>query len=61
MIMLIARRDPVEVPAITSKSFEGCCPVRLSISPKTTAGMIPRTPPPSIVRILIESGAGCSP
>src|SRR5260370_15408328 len=45
---------PVDVPAITSKSSAIRLPVRFSISMSTVAGMMPRSPPPSIARILIS-------
>jgi len=43
---------PVEVPAMTSKSFAiGFC-VDFSIAARTVPGMRPRMPPPSMERIL---------
>ena len=48
----IARIPPTEVPAIRSNSSHAGRPVRRSISARSTAGMIPRIPPPSIERIL---------
>jgi hypothetical protein len=43
---------PVEVPAMRSKSSQTGLPVRRSISESTIAGMMPRMPPPSMLRIL---------
>src|SRR5829696_1562071 len=42
---------PVEVPATRSKSSATRRPVRSSSSASTSAGMIPRIPPPSMVRM----------
>src|SRR5205807_9966334 len=47
-----ARIPPVDVPAIKSNSSQIGLPDCFSMAASTTAGMIPRMPPPSIARIL---------
>src|SRR5258707_13141 len=47
-----ARIPPVDVPAIKSNSSQMGLPDCFSMAASTTAGMIPRMPPPSIARIL---------
>src|SRR5258708_4533489 len=47
-----ARMPPVDVPAIKSNSSQIGLPDCFSMAASTTAGMIPRMPPPSIARIL---------
>src|SRR4051794_28720917 len=46
---------PVEVPAIRSKTAAAGRSIRRSISASTTAGTMPRMPPPSIERTLTRS------
>jgi hypothetical protein len=49
---------PVEVPAIRSNSSHAGRSLRRSISARTSAGMIPRIPPPSIERIFTSCWSG---
>ena len=44
---------PLEVPARKSKRLQTGCPARASISARIVAGIIPRTPPASILSIFL--------